>query len=132
MLWPEEWIAAGIALATTTIAAIGALLLASYDVQGSYLVFLIAVVLALIWGGRSAGLSAAVFSCLLTWFFFVPPLWSFGLPTVADAFTAALLFAVAVLITLTWERQQRMIDDLTDAMADLRAKLKRAGRADRL
>lgn len=128
MLWPREWIAAGVALATTAIAAIVALLLASYEVQGSYLVFLVAVIAALAWGGQGAGLVASLLSCMFTWFFFIPPVWSFALPNLTGAFTVALILAVALVIILTWTRQQRRIDDLADTAADLRGKLKRAAR----
>jgi len=46
MFWPAEWIAAGVALATTTVGAIIALLLGSYGVQAPYLVFLLSVAFA--------------------------------------------------------------------------------------
>jgi K+-sensing histidine kinase KdpD len=131
MFWPAEWIAAGVALATTTVGAIIALLLGSYGVQAPYLVFLLSVVVALAWGGRTAGVCAAVFASLLTWFFFMPPVWSFRLPSVPDAFTVGLVLAVALLVTLMWGRQRRLIDELTDATIDLRAKLKKASRGER-
>lgn len=130
MLWPEEWIAAGIALATSTIGAILALLLGSYGVQAPYLVFLFSVVLALAWGGGIAGVCSAVFSSFLTWFFFIPPVWSFSLPSVTGALTVALFFAVALLVSLMWRRQRQTIDDLMDSVFDLRAKLKKLGRGD--
>lgn len=131
MLWPHEWVAAGIALATTAIGAIIALLLASYDVQGSYLVFLVAVIAALAWGGGTAGVVATLLACMFTWFFFIPPLWSFALPSVAGASTVVLVLTVALVIIVSWTRQQRMIDGLTDTAADLRGKLKRTARIDR-
>jgi K+-sensing histidine kinase KdpD len=125
---PHEWVAAGIALATTAIGAIVALLLASYGVQGSYLVFLVSVIAALAWGGATAGVVASLLASMLTWFFFVPPLWSFALPNVTGAFTVVLVLLVALVIILSWMRQQRTIDDLTDAAADLKGKRKREGR----
>jgi hypothetical protein len=66
MFWPDERIAVGIVLGPTAMGGILALLLASYGVQGAYLVFFISVVLALAWGRGSAGIAATVISCLLT------------------------------------------------------------------
>jgi K+-sensing histidine kinase KdpD len=69
VLLSQGWIAAGIGLATTMLGAILALLLASYEIDGVQLVFVLAVVIALFWGGTSAGIAAAVFSCPVFWFF---------------------------------------------------------------
>jgi len=125
VLWPHEWISAGIALTTTLPAAILALVLAGADVQAPYLAFLFAVAGAAVWGGGGAGLCAAVFSSMLTWFFFIPPFWSFALPSWAGSLTIALVFGIALLMTQMWNRQKRTIDELTDTVIELRAKLKR-------
>lgn len=131
MFLPHEWVSAGIALATTAIGAIIALLLASYGVQGAYLVFLVSVIAALAWGGAAAGVVASLLACMFTWFFFIPPLWSFALPSVTGALTIVLVLVVALVIILNWTRQQRAIDDLTDTAADLRGRIKRSMRMDR-
>jgi K+-sensing histidine kinase KdpD len=123
LLSSQGWIAAGIALTTTMLAAILALLLASYEIDGVQLVFVLAVVVALFWGGASAGIAAAVFSCPVFWFFFVPPVWTIAWPTLTGALTTALVLAVSLLIIIIWERQRQTIYEVTDAIIDIRAKL---------
>jgi K+-sensing histidine kinase KdpD len=125
VLWPHEWFAVGIAATTTVPAAILTLVLAGSGVQAPYLAFLFAVAAAAVWGGGTAGVCAAVFSSLLTWFFFIPPVWSFAPPSLAGALTVALLFGIALLVTHMWQRQRRTIDELTDTVVELRSKLKR-------
>jgi len=130
MHWPEEWIAMGIALCTTAIAALLALMLGTLQIQAPYLVFLIAAVLADMWGGGFAGISASVLSVLFTWFFFMPPQWSFAFPTLGDGLTIALLFSVALLISRLWHNQRQTIDELIDENVTLRSRLQKLGRGD--
>ena len=130
MHWPEEWVATGVALCTTAIAALVALTLATLEIQAPYLVFLIAVVVADMWAGGIAGISASVLSMLFTWFFFMPPQWSFAFPTLGDGLTIALLFSVALFISHLWHNQRQTIEDLTDENFSLRSRLQKLGRSD--
>ena len=130
MHWPEEWVATDVALCTTAIAALVALMLATLEIQAPYLVFLIAVVVADMWAGGIAGISASVLSMLFTWFFFMPPQWSFAFPTLGDGLTIALLFSVALFISHLWHNQRQTIEDLTDENFSLRSRLQKLGRSD--
>lgn len=131
MLWPAEWIGAGVGLASSAVGAIIALLLAGYDVQCPYLVFLFTVIAALTLDGINAGFCAAILSALFTWFFFFPPLWSFALPNPRDALAIALFLASTLLICWVWNRQRRLVEELTDSVSVLRSKLKKLGGAER-
>jgi hypothetical protein len=71
--------------------------------------FLIAVVVADMWAGGIAGISASLLSVLLTWFFFMPPQWSFAFPTMGDGLTIALLLIVSLLLGHLWHNQRETI-----------------------
>ena len=119
-----------IAVAVTGCAVIAGLQLSTFNVEAPYLLLLPCAVAAVAVGGRVAGTVAIVLAAALTWFFFIPPVWSFHLPSMPYAVTFALYLAVMVWVCRLYYRQKRMIDELATANHDLRVKLGKLGRAD--
>lgn len=124
MRWPEEWVAMGIAVGVTAIAALAALLLDTLHVQAPYLAFLLSVLGSVALGGGAAGVCAAVLSAMLTWFFFIPPQWSFAPPTFSDGLTIALFFSIALLMSRVSDKQRQKVDELTEENFSLRSRLR--------
>jgi K+-sensing histidine kinase KdpD len=110
----------GIAAAIT--ATFAALELANFNIEAPYLLLLIGIIGAAVIGGQAAGIVALVVSMLLVWFFFIPPVWSFALPSWRYAATLLLFLAAAGCTCWLYHREKRRIDELSDANAALRAK----------
>ena len=121
-----------VAIATTGLMAILGLQLSSINVEAPYLMFLPGIIAAVTIGGGIAGAVAVVLAGILTWFFFIPPVWSFGIPSSTYGITFLLYLAVTVLVCRLYDKQRRMIDELANANIDLRAKLAKLGRTDAL
>lgn len=119
-----------VAIAVTGFAVITGLQLSTFNVEAPYLILLPCVVAAVAIGGRISGAVAITLAAVLTWFFFIPPVWSFRLPSVPDTVTFALYLAVMIWICRLYYRQKRTIDELATANHDLRVKLGKLGRAD--
>jgi K+-sensing histidine kinase KdpD len=117
-----------IALGSVSIAAIAALALTSLSTNAPYLVLLLGTLAAVMVGGSGAGLVAIALATFVTWFFFIPPVWSFALPSHGDALTIALFLLVAFASTRLYYRQRKMIDELNAANVTLRQQLMRIGR----
>jgi K+-sensing histidine kinase KdpD len=117
-----------IALGGVSITAIVALVLTSLSADAPYLVLLLGTLAAAMMGGSGAGLMAILLATLVTWFFFIPPAWSFALPSRADALTIVLFLLVALASTRLYYRQRKIIDELNAANVTLRQQLLRLGR----
>ncbi len=119
-----------VAAGVTAPAALMALQLATYDVGAPYMLLLLSVLAAAIGGGGIAGGLATVFSLIITWFFFIPPVWSFALPRWEDGVTIGVFVLVAAICCRVYQRQKRVIDELADTNLALRTHLSKLGRAD--
>lgn len=118
-----------IALGSISTTALIALSLTSMQVEAPYLLLLLGILAATMIGGASAGLIAIVLATLITWFFFIPPVWSFALPSTGDTLTIVLFLLVAVALTRLCHRQREMIDELSATNATLRRQLSRGARS---
>src|ERR1700754_3506751 len=96
-----------IASGCISIMALIALSLTSMQVEAPYLLLLLGTLTASVIGGSSAGLVAVVLATLVTWFFFIPPVWSFARPSAGDALTIVLFLLVAFASTRLYYRQRR-------------------------
>lgn len=123
------WLGLFIALGSISISALIALSLTSMHVEAPYLMLLLGILAATMIGGSTAGLIAIVLATLITWFFFIPPVWSFALPSAGDALTIVLFLLVAVTSTRLYYRQREMIDELNATNATLRQQLSRGARS---
>jgi|SRR6185437_14183188 K+-sensing histidine kinase KdpD len=118
-----------IALGSVSMTAIIALALTSLSTDAPYLVLLLGTLAAAMIGGSGAGLIAILLATFVTWFFFIPPVWSFALPSRGDALTIALFLLVAFASTRLYYRQRKTIDELNATNVTLRQQLLRIGRA---
>jgi K+-sensing histidine kinase KdpD len=109
-----------VAVGCISITALVALSLTSMHVGAPYLLLLLGTLAAAMIGGSSAGLIAIVLATFVTWFFFIPPVWSFALPNRGDALTIGLFLLVAVASTRLYYRQRKIIDELNAANVTLR------------
>ena len=119
-----------VALGVTSLAAVAALQLATFHIEAPYMVLFLGIVATVIIGGGVAGIFAVLLSALLTWFFFIPPLWSFALPSAPYAITVVVFVVVGIAACRLYDRQRQTIDELASANTDLRTKLCKIGRAD--
>jgi K+-sensing histidine kinase KdpD len=117
-----------IALGSISITAIVALALTSLNTDAPYMVLLLGTLTAAMIGGSGAGLVAIALATFVTWFFFIPPVWSFSLPSRGDALTIVLFLLVAFASTRLYYRQRKIIDELNAANVTLRQQLLRIGR----
>src|SRR5256885_13875790 len=111
-----------VAVAVTGAAVMAGLQLSTFNVEAPYLILLPCAVAAVAIGGRVSGAVAIALAAVLTWFFFIPPVWSFHLPSVPNTVTFALYLAVMIWICRLYYRQKRMIDELATSNHDLRIK----------
>lgn len=118
-----------IALGSVSISALIALSLTSMHVEAPYLLLLLGILAATMIGGASAGLIAIMLATVTTWFFFIPPVWSFALPSAGDALTIVLFVLVAAASARLYYRQREMIEELNAANATLRQQLSRGARS---
>lgn len=88
-----------------------------------FLTFFPAVIITTFLAGRGPGALCAVISLLASWYFFIPPLWSFGVS--AQVITALLFFAGVVVVDVLLidglqKRQERLVESQLQlaAMAD--------------
>jgi len=105
-----------------------ALSLTRMQVEAPYLLLLLGIFAAAMMGGPSAAICAIVLATLVTWFFFIPPVWSFVLPSRGDAVTIILFLLIALASTRIYYRQRKTIDELNAANVTLRQQLLRIGR----
>jgi K+-sensing histidine kinase KdpD len=117
-----------VALGSVSITAVAALALTSLSTDAPYLVLLLGTLAAAMIGGSGAGLLAIALATFVTWFFFIPPVWSFALPSRGDALTIALFLLVAFASTRLYYKQRKTIDELNAANLTLRQQLMRIGR----
>ena len=120
-----SFFAAIIAACFTSIMVIVALQLATLQIEAPYLLMLVSIAGATVVAGRLAGALAIVFSSIATWYFFIPPIWSFTLPDWRYAITCTLFVGVGLLLDHLCAIQRREIDDLRDENDALRARLHR-------
>ena len=118
-----------IAIGSISITTVIALLLTSMDADAPYLVLLLGTLAAAIIGGPGAGLISILLATLVTWYYFVPPAWSFALPNRGDILTIVLFLIVAIVPARLYYRQRKIIDELNAANVTLRQQLLRIGRA---
>lgn len=117
-----------VASSSVLLTALVALALTSLNTDAPYLVLLLGTLAAAAIGGSIAGLIAIVLATFVTWFFFIPPVWSFALPSRGDTLTIALFLLVAFASTRLYYRQRKIIDELNAANVTLRQQLLRIGR----
>jgi K+-sensing histidine kinase KdpD len=117
-----------VAVGCVAITALIGLSLASLQVEAPYLLLLLGILAAAMIGGAGAGLIAIVLATFVTWFFFIPPVWSFALPTRGYVLTIGLFLVVAFAFTQLYYRQRKIIDELSSANVTLRQQLLRIGR----
>jgi K+-sensing histidine kinase KdpD len=115
---------AGMIMALATIADLE---LAIIHVEAPYLVLMLGVIVAFALGGAlSAALSIAL-AAIVTWYFFMPPFWSFQLPSYEYCITYGLLLGIMVLVCRLLAVQRRRIDELASTNTILRNQLVKAG-----
>jgi two-component system sensor histidine kinase KdpD len=117
-----------IALGSVSVTTIIALVLTSMNADGPYLVLLLGTLAAAMLGGSRAGWIAIALATLVTWYYFVPPPWSFTLPNLGDVLTLVLFLVVALAPARLYYRQRQIIDELNAANVTLRQQLLRIGR----
>jgi K+-sensing histidine kinase KdpD len=117
-----------VAFGCIAIPALIAWSLTSMQVEAPYLLLLLGTLGAAMIGGSGAGLIAIILATFVTWFFFIPPVWSFALPSRGDMLTIALFLLVAFASTRLYYRQRKIIDELNAANVTLRQQLLRIGR----
>jgi two-component system sensor histidine kinase KdpD len=117
-----------VAFGCIAITSLIALSLSSMQVEAPYLLLLLGNLAAAMIGGADAGVFAILLATLVTWFFFIPPVWSFTLPSRGDALTIALFLLVAFALSRLYYRQRRIIDELNATNVTLRQQLLRIGR----
>ena len=121
-----------IAVIIMVVATIAGLELATINVEAPYLVLLPGVLFAAIVGGAVSATIAVLLGGLVTWFYFIPPYWSFALPSYQHAITLLLYVGILALVSRTYYVQRRMIDELADSNIKLRSKLLSVGQTDAL
>jgi|HubBroStandDraft_6_1064221.scaffolds.fasta_scaffold1717798_1 K+-sensing histidine kinase KdpD len=121
-----------IAVIIMVVATIAGLELATINVEAPYLVLLPGVLFAAIVGGAVSATIAVLLGGLVTWFYFIPPYWSFALPSYQHAITLLLYIGIMALVSRTYYVQRRMIDELADSNIKLRSKLLSVGQTDAL
>jgi K+-sensing histidine kinase KdpD len=117
-----------IAFGCISLTSLIALSLTNLHVEAPYWLLLLGTLAAAIIGGAGAGLTAIVLATIVTWFFFIPPVWSFALPSRGDALTIAIFLLVAFASTRLYYRQRKIIDELNATNVTLRRQLLRLGR----
>jgi K+-sensing histidine kinase KdpD len=121
-----------IAVVIIVVATIAGLELATMNVEAPYLVLLPGVLFVAIVGGAVSATIAVLLGGLVTWFYFIPPYWSFALPSYQHAITLLLYVGILALVSRTYYVQRRMIDELADSNIKLRSKLLSVGQTDAL
>jgi K+-sensing histidine kinase KdpD len=92
---------------------------AEIEIAAPYILFLPAIVACGSLGGVGPGLFATLIGGIGTWYFFLPPIWSFDPPTFIDGLSLLLYLAVVVLVCLPVYRQRRAIERLERRSQDL-------------
>lgn len=121
-----------VAVVVMAVATIAGLELAALNVEAPYLVLLPGVLFAAAVGGGICAAIAVLLGGVMTWFYFIPPYWSFGLPSYQHAITLLLFVGILALVSRTYYVQRRMIDELANSNIKLRSKLLSVGRTDAL
>jgi K+-sensing histidine kinase KdpD len=116
---------AGMVMALATIAGLE---LAVIHVEAPYLVLLIGVVVAFAVGGALSAAASIALAAIVTWYFFLPPFWSFQLPNYEYCITYGLLLVIMILVCRLLAVQRRRIDELASTNSVLRNQLVKAGR----
>jgi K+-sensing histidine kinase KdpD len=75
--------------------------------------------LRLLWRRRCPGSFATLLGGVGTWYFFIPPAWTFDPPSFVDGLSLLLYLAVVLLVCLPIYRQQRAIQRLERRSRDL-------------
>ena len=99
-----------------------ALELAALGVEAPYLLFLPAVVFCYMFGSIVTAVAALLFGTLSTWYFFIPPVWSFALPSLEYNITLLLFICVAIIMCAIIYDLNRQIEKLTRENEQLIAK----------
>lgn len=121
-----------IAVVIVALATIAGLELAVINVEAPYLVLLPGVIIAFAAGGVFTATIVILLGGVVTWFFFIPPVWSFQIPSYANSLTLLLFLAIMGLVCRILYVQRRTIDELASANIELRGKLLKVGSADAL
>ncbi len=107
-----------------------ALRLAALGVEASYLFYIPAILLCYLFGSIATALASVLISGLLTWYFFIPPVWSFEIASPYYGITLLLFVSVSLMMCaaiydVTYDLNRR-VKELTEKIEGLRAKDKQA------
>ncbi|HUJ97644.1 MAG TPA: DUF4118 domain-containing protein [Stellaceae bacterium] len=92
---------------------------AEMEIAAPYILFLPAIVACGFFGGVGPGSFATLLGGVGTWYFFIPPAWTFDPPSFVDGLSLLLYLAVVLLVCLPIYRQQRAIRRLERRSRDL-------------
>jgi K+-sensing histidine kinase KdpD len=92
---------------------------AEVEIAAPYILFLPAIVACGFLGGVGPGMFATLLGGVGTWYFFIPPIWSFDPPSFIDGLSLLLYLAVVLLVCLPVYRQRRAIRQLERRSRDL-------------
>jgi K+-sensing histidine kinase KdpD len=101
-----------------------ALELAALGVEAPYLLFLPAVIFCYVFGSLVTAAAALLVGTLSTWYFFIPPVWSFAPPSLEYNITLLLFICVAIVMCVIIYDLNRQIEKLTRENERLSAKNK--------
>ncbi len=99
-----------------------ALELAALGVEAPYLLFLPAVIFCYVFGSLVTAAAALLVGTLSTWYFFIPPVWSFAPPSHEYNNTLLLFICVAIVMCVIIYDLNRQIEKLTRENERLSAK----------
>jgi K+-sensing histidine kinase KdpD len=91
-----------IAIAIMGAATIIGLQLATLKIEAPYLVLLPGVLFAGVVGGTVGATIAVLLGGIVTWFYFIPPFWSFALPSYQYGITLLLFVGILGLVSRTY------------------------------
>lgn len=97
-----------------------ALELAAIRVEAPYLLYLPAVVFCYRFGGKVTALSATLIGSLSTWYFFIPPVWTFQPPDPHDLVTLLLFVGVSLFLCAVIHDMNREIEEVSEDYERLR------------
>ena len=99
-----------------------ALQLAAIGVEAPYLLYLPAVAFCYLVGSIATAVAAVMIASLATWYFFIPPVWTFRLPSLEYNITLLLFIGVAIIMCAIIYDLNRQIEKLTKENEQLSAK----------
>ncbi len=99
-----------------------ALQLAAIGVEAPYLLYLLAVAFCYLVGSIATAVSAVLIGGVSTWYFFIPPAWSFNIPSLKYNITLLLFVSVAIIMCAIIYDLSGQIEELTEENKQLSAK----------